>query len=422
MSTVLDGPDLAPLVEGAAALDPGEHGGLRPRRLPEWARAQHDDPWFTLMEQAPAGVSLRLVTGASLLRLRLHTRSLRPAGAGPARPHTLALVVDGAVAAHVPLPEGDVIVVGPGHRVVGHERRDPSVVTVALPPGTSGTSGIPGTAKLVELLLPHDCAVELVSLAADAPVAPAPDGGAPRWIHYGSSISHGLEASSPDRTWPARVALETGRRLWNLSFGGNAQLDPFVARMIRDLPADLITLKVGINLVNADSMRARAMLPALHGFLDLVRDGHPDTPVILITAIACPAHEHAPGPTVERGGSAAGALRDVENDDGALTLAATRRIIERAHAVRAPADPNLHLLDGRTLLGEDDAGLLGDGLHPTEEGLALIARRFRTALAGLPGAAGRAGTTGPAGAADRPRLPDLRADRPHLPGLRAGRP
>ncbi|WP_049559322.1 SGNH/GDSL hydrolase family protein [Nonomuraea sp. SBT364] len=374
---------LTELIEGAAALEPGEHDGWRPRRLPPWARAQHDDTWFDLMEQAPTGVSLRFATAASLLRLRLHTRSVRPAGAGTVRPHKLALVVDGALSGHVTIPEGDVVIIGADRAVAGRERRDPSVVTLALPSG--------GREKQVEIMLPHDCAVEIISLDADAAIAPPPAGDSPLWTHYGSSISHGLEASAPDRTWPARVALANGWRLRNLSFGGNAQLDPFVARMIRDTPADLITLKVGINLVNVDSMRARTMLPAVHGFLDLIRDGHPDTPVVLITAIACPAHEHTPGPTVDRGGSAAGAERALEADGGALTLAGTRRIIERAHADRRPDDPHLHLVDGRTLLGEDDAGLLGDGLHPTEEGLGLIARRFQAAVAGLPALAGLLG-------------------------------
>ncbi|NUO99723.1 MAG: lipase [Nonomuraea sp.] len=378
--TAIDGAALGELIEGAAVLDQGTHGGLRPRRLPAWARVQHEDTWFDLMEQASTGVSIRFATHASAVRLRLHTRSIRAAG-GPVRPHLLAVVVDGEVSGHVAIPECDVVVLAAGGRVAGQERRDPATVTVGLPSE--------GEEKQVEILLPHDCAVEVVSLESDAPIRPPAADGALRWTHYGSSISHGLEASSPDRTWPARVALATGWRLRNLSFGGNAQLDPFVARMIRDAPAELITLKVGINLVNMDSMRARTMLPAVHGFLDLIRDGHPDTPVVLVTAIACPAHEHAPGPTVDRGGTAGSADRVLESDDGALTLAGTRRIVERAYADRR--DPHLHLIDGRTLLGEEDSGLLGDGLHPTEEGLGLIARRFQAAVAGTPALAGLLG-------------------------------
>ncbi|MEV4287158.1 SGNH/GDSL hydrolase family protein [Nonomuraea bangladeshensis] len=373
--TAVGSAELTAFIDGAAGLDEGDHGGLRPRRLPAWARVQYDDPWFALMEQTSAGVSLRLATSGSVLRLRLHTRSVRRAGDG-VEPHRLAVVVDGAVSGQVAIPEGDVVLIAADGRVAGRERRDPAELTLTLPHD--------GSEKQIEILLPHDCATEIISLGSDAAIRPPSTGDSPRWIHYGSSISHGLEASSPDRTWPARVALENGWRLRNLSFGGNAQLDPFIARMIRDSPADLITLKVGINLVNADSMRARTMLPAVHGFLDLIRDGHPDTPIILITAIACPAHEHTPGPTVDRGGSAAGADRALEKDGGALTLFETRRIIERVHADRRAGDSRLHLLDGRRLLGDEDTGLLGDGLHPTEEGLALIARRFRSAVAGMP--------------------------------------
>ena len=44
---------------------------------------------------------------------------------------------------------------------------------------------------------------------------------------------------------------------------------------MRDTPADLISVKLGINLVNTDLMRLRAFGPAVHGFLDTIRDGHP---------------------------------------------------------------------------------------------------------------------------------------------------
>ena len=83
----------------------------------------------------------------------------------------------------------------------------------------------------------------------------------------------------------------------NLGFSGNAVLDPFVARAIRDQPADLITLKLGINIVNHDCMRRRAFRPAVEGFLDTVREGHPHTPLVLISPILCPMVEDRPGPT-----------------------------------------------------------------------------------------------------------------------------
>lgn len=98
------------------------------------------------------------------------------------------------------------------------------------------------------------------------------------WLHHGSSISHGSNAATPTGTWPAVAAARAGVELHNLGFGGSALLDPFIGRVLRDTAADLISIKLGINLVNTDLMRRRALGPAVHGLLDTVREGHPDTP------------------------------------------------------------------------------------------------------------------------------------------------
>ncbi|GAA4964943.1 hypothetical protein GCM10023238_35730 [Streptomyces heliomycini] len=82
--------------------------------------------------------------------------------------------------------------------------------------------------------------------------------------------------------------------LINLGFGGSALVDPFTARAIRDTPADLISLKLGINVVNSDAMRLRAFAPAVHGFLDTIREGHPATPLLLVSPVLCPTHENTP--------------------------------------------------------------------------------------------------------------------------------
>ena len=116
------------------------------------------------------------------------------------------------------------------------------------------------------------------------------------WLHHGSSISHGSDAESPSTTWPALAAALGGVELVNLGFGGSALLDPFTARTLRDTPADLISVKIGINLVNTDLMRLRAFGPAVHGFLDTIREGHPSTPLLVVSPLLCPIHEDTPGP------------------------------------------------------------------------------------------------------------------------------
>lgn len=134
--------------------------------------------------------------------------------------------------------------------------------------------------------------------APDAPVEPAPARGRRTWLHHGSSISHGSVAASPTTTWPALAAALGGVELINLGLSGSALLDPFTARAMRDTAADLISVKIGINLVNTDLMRMRAFTPAVHGFLDTIREGHPDTPLLVISPILCPIHEDTPGPTL----------------------------------------------------------------------------------------------------------------------------
>ncbi len=85
------------------------------------------------------------------------------------------------------------------------------------------------------------------------------------WVHHGSSISQGSNAATPAGTWASIAARAAGVGLVNLGFGGSALLDPFVARVIRDTPADLLSVKMGINIVNADLMRRRAFAPACTG-------------------------------------------------------------------------------------------------------------------------------------------------------------
>lgn len=46
----------------------------------------------------------------------------------------------------------------------------------------------------------------------------------------------------------------------------------------------------------ATSCGGRAFAPAVHGFLDMIREGHPSTPLLVLSPILCPIHEDTPGP------------------------------------------------------------------------------------------------------------------------------
>jgi hypothetical protein len=57
----------------------------------------------------------------------------------------------------------------------------------------------------------------------------------------------------------------------------------------------VISLKVGVNIAGGASLSYRTSGPALHGFLDTVRDGHERTPILVISPIICPVLEDRSG-------------------------------------------------------------------------------------------------------------------------------
>ncbi|WP_460794077.1 SGNH/GDSL hydrolase family protein, partial [Nocardioides pacificus] len=276
---------IADLVRGAHELETTARG-LLPHRLPAWARAQAADGQLAMAESQPSGVRLVLRTRATVIELDTVPTKRDYLGA-PARPDGVYdLVVDGRLVAQTSVSGGDTLVID--MMSGGFEHR-------AGESGTARFAGLPAQDKRVEIWLPHDETTILVALRADAPVEPVP-GDERVWLHHGSSISHGSNATHPTGTWPAIAARLAGADLVNLGLGGSALLDPFTARTMRDTPADLISVKIGINLVNADLMRRRAFGPAVHGFLDTLREGHPETPLLVVSPILCPLHETVPGP------------------------------------------------------------------------------------------------------------------------------
>jgi len=363
------------LVRGAAELERTEHG-LLPHRLPGWARRQCDDPQLLMAESQPSGVRLAFRTRATVVELDTLPTRRTYIGAPPRPTGVYDLIVDGRLAGQAGAEGGNIIVVDLATGSVEHRRGNVGTVRFA---------DLPAAPKTVEIWLPHNETTELVALRTDAPVEPVEDEGRPVWLHHGSSISHGSNAATPSGIWPAFAAARGGVELINVGLAGSALLDPFTARTMRDTPADLISVKIGINLVNSDVMRRRAFGPAVHGFLDTIRDGHPTAPLLVVSPIHCPIHEDTPGPgAFDTEALAAGTLAFVATGDpaeraaGKLTLTTIREDLARIVAQRAEDDPNIYYLDGTDLYGEADHAVLPlpDRLHPDAETHRLIGERF----------------------------------------------
>ncbi|MDX3531037.1 SGNH/GDSL hydrolase family protein [Streptomyces sp. ID05-39B] len=380
-------PVTAGLLRGALETERTEHG-LLPHRLPAWARAQCADGQLAMAESQPSGVRLAFRTRATAIELDTLPTKRQYVGAPPRPDGFYDLVVDGRPAGRGTVSAGHVLVVD---MMAGGSEWRPGR------PGTLRFTDLPEGAKDVEIWLPHNETTELIALRTDAPVEPA---GAPDrrvWVHHGSSISHGSDAAGPTGIWPVVAARTGGVELVNLGLGGSALLDPFVARVLRDTPADLISVKIGINLVNLDLMRLRAFGPAVHGFLDTVREGHPRTPLLVVSPVLCPMHEDTPGPSApDFRGLEQGMLRFVPMGDpaevagGKLTLRVIREELARIVGERAADDPQLSYLDGRELYGEGDAEQLPlpDQLHPDAATHRLMGERFAAVACGEGGGFG----------------------------------
>ncbi len=350
--------------------------GVIPHRLPAKARVQCPDPQLAIVEAEPSGVRLVFKTKATTVEVDLLATRRQLVGVPPRPDGIYDLCIDGRLTDHRSAEQASIMRIDMS---TGITTREPAPVQ------TLRFNGLSQHEKLVEIWLPHNEITELGCLRTDAAVLPFTNTHRALWLHHGSSISQGSNAVSPTGTWPAVAARLTGLNLTNLGFSGNAMLDPFMARTIRDTPADLISVKLGINLVNADLMQLRAFSPAVHGFLDTIRDGHPTTPLLVISPVYCPIHETTPGPGIfDLQALAMGQLKFLasgRHEDvaiGKLTLTVIRQHLQSIVEMRTKDDSNIHYLDGRTLYGEEDHIRLPlpDRLHPDAETHRLIGERF----------------------------------------------
>jgi hypothetical protein len=241
------------------------------------------------------------------------------------------------------------------------------IATAVVPPGERivSFSGLRRERKRIDLYLSQVAPVTVVGLqiedgASWEPVVER----RPRWLTYGSSITQCASAASPAQTWPAIASRAMQLQLTCLGYRGNCHLEPMVARMMRDLPADFISLCLGINVHNLSSYSIRTFRAAVIGFIEIVRERHADIPILVISPIVSPSREDTPCVS-------------------GLTIQAIREEIEAAlDALRQNGADNLHYLHGLQLFGSEYSSYLPDGLHPDAEGYRIMGSRFEQWVVG----------------------------------------
>lgn len=338
-------------------------------RLPLWTWKQFGVSGLHRWTRFPSGVRLRFRTQATTIAVEVHVMPLTIARVmEDPRTARFDLVIDGVEVATQSATKGGQIQL---------EMDGPLVTSEKFIRGNGEEivfSDLGSQMKEIEIWLPAGAMVELRTIAADSAIHPPTPQSKKQWVHYGSSISQCAETERPLDVWSVHASRLLGLDIRNLGLAGEAHLDGFVARTIAHTSADFISLKLGINVVNGDSMRERTFIPAVHNFLDTIREQKPTTPILVISPIYCPFHEVNPGPTLIGDSGLTSMERPQELSAGALNLPKIRGILEQIVSERG--DENLYYMNGLELFDKGDLHLMPDSLHPDSTGYRLMGERF----------------------------------------------
>jgi lysophospholipase L1-like esterase len=316
-----------PFVRGQAW--PGTPKVPHPRAKPSDAFRLPVDTWA--QAQIPVGVRLELVGDATEIRIAYETRG-KDAGIRGDAGTTFELwrggaPVDEAKAEH---PEG-----------------------IARLRMGDAPSDVPAIVYIPEGMRP---AIRDV-VASDGAIEPAPL--QPRWLAYGDSVAEGWLASKPAFAWPAIAGRDHGLDVFNLGYAGSARGEIVSAEHIAELDAAVISITHGTNCWNRIPHSTGMFREITDAFLKIVRQGHPETPILVASPILRPDAESTP------------------NRLGA-TLADLRKVMEEVVRDRIDAgDDRMRFVDGLPIVPEDQ---LADGIHPNDEGQHSLAAALGPAI------------------------------------------
>jgi lysophospholipase L1-like esterase len=304
-----------PFVRGQAW--PGTPKVPYPRAKPSDAFRLPVDTWA--QAQIPVGVRLELVGDAEELRIAYETR-------GP----------DAGIRGEA----GTTFEVWRGGRSVDEVKAQHPEGVARLRLGDAADD-VPAIVYLPEGMRP---AIRDVS-GVGGGIEPAPM--QPRWLCYGDSVAEGWLASKPAFAWPAIAGRDNELDVFNLGYAGSARGEIVSAEHIAELDAAVISITHGTNCWNRIPHSTGMFREITDAFLAIVRQGHPETPILVASPIVRPDAE------------------ETQNRLGA-TLVDLRKTMEEVVLGRIDAgDPALRFIDGLPIVAESQ---LADGIHPNDEG------------------------------------------------------
>ena len=280
------------------------------------------DTWGTA--QIPATVRLELVGDAEAVEVAYRTEAEDLGYRGDGAGTTFALWRDGALVAEEKAVLGEGVV-----RLQAGYATDERAI-VFLPEGMRPTVlSIEGVGGMIE---------------------PAPP--QRRWVAYGDSIAEGWVASGPSGAWPAIAGRTHRLDVCNMGYAGSARGEIVSAEHVAALDADVISITHGTNCWTRIPFSVEMMRAGTAAFIEVVRQGHPETPIVVASPVVRPDAETTP------------------NRLGA-TLTDLRLAMEQVAQARIDSgDKRLTLVTGGDIIGPE---LLADGIHPGDEGHRVLA-------------------------------------------------
>lgn len=167
-------------------------------------------------------------------------------------------------------------------------------------------------------------------------------------VFYGTSVDQGGCASRPGKCISSIMARKMNREVINMGFSGNAKLDLEVAEYIAAVkdPGAYI-LDYGANSSYED------MLARDRKFYDIIRNAHPDVPIIIINI-----RKH---PTANYNVVTA---EEVSRKEA--------RISEFFSSLKKGGDRNVYLIPSSLITCAND-DITVDGIHPSDDGMVFTA-------------------------------------------------
>ena len=177
----------------------------------------------------------------------------------------------------------------------------------------------------------------------DQPALDSPRKGSPI-VMYGTSILQGGCANRPGMAFTNIISRELDREVVNLGFSGNARLDYEIAELMAAVKDPLLFV-----LDNVPNCEASLIDERQEKFFRIIRDAHPDVPVIFIEN---PNYPHA-------------VFDKVTAADIAARNASMRAVYEK---LKKAGEKKIYYIKGDKMLGLDGEATV-DGVHFTDLGM-----------------------------------------------------